>query len=281
MAFKKIKPTTMNELTMNVFMLLVDFDPDSFSLASGVIDGSKIIASTTGGVTFTDKPEYIDFGGDIDNCPKNTMELKVKKDGEAKVSGNLVTVNSTLFKMLIGAADVTGNKITPRTDLSMLDFTTLWGIADYGKGGLIAIKMKRVLNTSGLSITTTDDSKGQFAFEFTCHKTLYDLEDPPYEVYVLDSGSTNAGIELNWHSLTIGVGDTVALVADTVPANTNVTWRTSSNNVVTIGDGTVTGSAQGYSIITATITVDDVQYTDTCTVIVEEANDDSFVINDH
>lgn len=187
MAFKKIKPTTMNELTMNVFMLMSEFDPATFDVSTGTIDGTKIIASTTGGVTFADKPEYIDFGEDIDNCPKNTMELKVKKDGEVKVSGNLVTVNASLLKMLIGAADYAGNKVTPRADLQNTDFTTLWGLADYGKGGLIAIKMKRVLNTSGLSIATTDDNKAQFAFEFTCHKTISDLTDAPYEVYILSN----------------------------------------------------------------------------------------------
>lgn len=187
MAFKKIKPTTINELTMNVFMLMSEFDPDTFNVSTGTIDGTKIIASTTGGVTFSDKPEYIDFGEDIDNCPKNTMELKVKKDGEVKVSGNLVTVNTALLQMLIGAADYSGNKVTPRADLRDTDFTTLWGLADYGKGGLIAIKMKRVLNTSGLSIATTDDNKAQLAFEFTCHKTISDLTDPPYEVYILSN----------------------------------------------------------------------------------------------
>lgn len=267
MSFKKIKPTTMNELTMNVFMLLSEFNPETFVFANG-IDGTKIIASTTGGVTFADTPEYTDFGEDIDNCPKNTMELKRKKDGEVKVSGNLVTVNAALLKMLIGAATITGNKITPKTDISTSDFTTVWGLADYGDGGLIAIKMKRVLNTSGLSISTTDDSKAQFSFEFTCHKTISDLADAPYEIYILENGAANAGIELNTHTIEIEAEGTYTLTATTVPSSQTITWSSASTSVATVSNGVVTAVAAGNTVITASITVSGVTYTDTCTVVV-------------
>ena len=267
MSYKKIRPETMNELTMNVFMLVSTFDPETFDFATG-ISGSTIIASTTGGITFADIPEFTDFGEDIDNCPKNTMELKRKEDGEVKLSGNLVTVNAAMVKMLIGAATITGNKITPKTDLSTSDFTTLWGLADYGNGGLIAIKMKRVLNTSGFSVSTTDKNKAQFAFEFTCHKTIENLSDAPYEIYILEPAVSAAGIELNTHTVTIDKDDTYALTATTVPSGQTVTWSSASTSVATVSSGTVTAEAAGNTIITASITVSGVTYSDTCTVIV-------------
>lgn len=267
MSYKKIRPETMNELTMNVFMLVSTFNPETFDFATG-ISGSTIIASTTGGVTFADTPEYTDFGDDIDNCPKNTMELKYKEDGEVKLSGNLVTVNAAMVKMLIGAATIIGNKITPKTDLSTSDFTTLWGLADYGNGGLIAIKMKRVLNTSGFSVSTTDKNKAQFAFEFTCHKTIENLTDESYEVYILEPAVSAAGIELNTHTVTINKDDTYALTATTVPSGQTVTWSSASTSVATVSGGTVTAVAAGNTVITASITVSGVTYTDTCTVVV-------------
>lgn len=185
MSYKQIKPTTFEELTMNVFMLLSSFDPATFDFQTGIA-GSDILASTTGGVTFTDAPEYIDLGEDVDNCPKNCMELKYKGDGEITLSGNLVTLNKQLVKMNIGAATIEGDKITPNADLRQSDFINeLWGIADWGNGGLLAIKMKRVLNTSGFSIATTDKNKAQIAFTYTCHKTLINQKDPPYEVYLI------------------------------------------------------------------------------------------------
>lgn len=270
MSFKQIKPTTMNELTMNVFMLLSDFNPETFNLASS-IDASKIIASTTGGVSFKDTPEYTDFGEDIDNCPKNTMELKRKQDGTVEISGTLVTLNPAMVKMLIGAATVTGNKIVPNTDLSISHFTNeLWGLADYGDGGLLAIKMKRVLNTSGFSVSTTDDNKGQFDFTFTCHKTIANLSDPPYEVYILDN-SASGGIELNTHAINLVVGNTATLKATTEPSGATVTWSSGSSSVATVSNGVVTGAGAGNTIITASITADEITYTDTCTVVVTAA----------
>lgn len=191
--FKKIKPTTFDELTMNVFMLLSEFDPATFSFSTG-IDGAKILASTTGGVSFSDSTNYTDLGENIDNCPKNTMELKYKEDGEVTMTGNLVTLTPDIAAMLVGAATTTnvtgtgiaGKKIVPNASISESDFTNeLWGITDHGGGGLLAIKMKRVLNTSGFSISTTDKEKGQIAFTFTCHKTIDDEADAPYEMYIL------------------------------------------------------------------------------------------------
>ena len=104
---------------------------------------------------------------------------------------------STTVKMLIGAASIEGNKITPEKDLKLSHFITeLWGLADYGDGGLLAIKMKRVLNTSGFSVSTTDKSKAQLAFNFTCHKTIENQGDPPYEVYLLTPNSTYGSVRL-------------------------------------------------------------------------------------
>ena len=268
MSYKKIRPETMNELTMNVFMLVSTFDPETFNFSSGIA-GSTIIASTTGGVTFSDTPTYTDMGDDIDNCPKNCMELKRKDDGEVKLSGNLVTVNPTLVKMLIGAAEIVGNKITPKSDIETSDFIdTVWGLADYGKGGLLAIKMKRVLNNSGFSVATTDKNKAQLAFEFMCHKTIENLSDAPYEIYILEPAVSAAGIELNTHTVTIDKDDTYALTATTVPSGQTVTWSSASTSVATVSSGTVTAEAAGNTIITASITVSGVTYSDTCTVIV-------------
>ena len=257
MSFTKINPNTLNELTFNVFMLLNDFNPASFYPGSSEISGSNIIGSTTGGVKFSDVPTYIDLGEDIDNCPKNVMELKVKDDGEVKLSGNLVTINKDMVKMLMGTATITGNKITPDQDLTTSHFTnTLWGLADYGKGGLIAIKMKRILNTSGFSVSTTDKNKGQFAFEFTCHKTINNLTDPPYEVYLITPVSitllpNSVGLDLS------GQYNYTTILAMTVPAGATVTWSSSDSTVATVNsNGKITAVGAGVCTVTASTTVD-------------------------
>ena len=266
MSYKQIRPGTLQELTLNVFMLVSTFDPATFDATQGIV-GSTIIASTTGGVTFKDTPTYTDFGEDIDNCPKNCMELKHKEDGTVELSGNFVTLNKDMVALLMGAADVSSNKVSARTDLKSSDFINeLWGLADYGNGGLIAIKMKRVLNTSGFSMQTTDKAKGQFAFTFTCHKSINSLADPPYEVYIIEAGS----IEFTTHSMGLslgGQGSSGAIIATVKPTGSTITWTSSNTSVATVGTtGTVSAVAVGSCVITGSITVNGATYSDTCTV---------------
>ena len=64
------------------------------------------------------------------------------------------------------------------------------------------------------------------------------------------------------------IGDTLDLTATTVPAGETVTWSSNDATVATVSDGTVTAVKAGEATITATITVDGEDYTDTCTVTV-------------
>ena len=280
MSYKKIKPNTFNELTMNVFMLVSTFNPATFDFNTGIA-GSTILASTTGGVTFTDTPTYTDLGDDIDNCPKNTMELKRKDDGEVKLSGNLVTVNPQLVKMLVGAATIESNdierqKITPTSDIGTSDFTgELWGITDYGDDGIMAIKMKRVLNTSGFSVATTDKNKAQFAFEFTCHKTIENEKDPAYEVYILNK--LNPSVHFTIDNITVAAGDSIDIaeyiiteppVSFSDPEVFSLTSQNSETASVTAGSTTITGVSAGTATVTAQLTYDGNSYSDTLSVVV-------------
>ena len=86
----------------------------------------------------------------------------------------------------------------------------------------------------------------------------------PAEVISIFSEAT-PGITLNTHTANVEVGATVTLTATTVPASATVTW-TASDDDVTVADGVVEGVNAGTSIVTATITVEDVDYTDSCVV---------------
>lgn len=183
--FTKIPETAFQEIQLNAGVLLSTFEP-----TSGAIDVGNILGATTGGFQFSDTVTYTDFGEDIDNCPKNMMELKKIDSHEVKASGTYVTVTAAQVKSLIGAADVDDTKITPRNDLLDTDFTDLWWVGDYSdkngetNGGFIAIHMMNVLSTGGFQIQTSDKSKGQFAFEYMAHYSMEAQDTVPYEVYV-------------------------------------------------------------------------------------------------
>ena len=185
MKYTKIPETTFKNLQLNAGVLLSAFNPESATVAN-----ESIIGATTGGVNFTATPTFSDYGEDIDNCPKNMMELKKLDAWEINMSGTYVTVDANAVKALVGAADVSGNKITPRNDLKLSDFTDVWWVGDYSdqngetNGGFVAIHMMNALSTGGFAIQSSDNGKGNFAFTYTAHYSMSAQDAVPFEVYV-------------------------------------------------------------------------------------------------
>ena len=188
MKFTRIPETAFQSLQLNAGILLRDFPP-----GTGTVDEADIMGATSGGVNFTATPTYSDFGEDIDNAPVNVLELKRLDSWEVTMSGTFVTVNTTLAKELIGAADIDGSdttKVTPRNDLLETDFQDIWWVGDYSdkngdtNGGYVAIHMLNGLSTGGFQLQSGNREKGQFSFEFTGHYSIDAQDTVPFEVYV-------------------------------------------------------------------------------------------------
>ena len=185
MKYTKIPETTFKNLQLNAGVLLSAFNPSSATVAD-----ESIIGATTGGVNFTATPTFSDYGEDIDDCPKNMKELKKLDSWEISLSGTYVTVDANAVKALVGAADVSGNKITPRNDLKLTDFTDVWWVGDYSdqngetNGGFVAIHMMNALSTGGFAIKSSDNGKGNFAFTYTAHYSIDAQDTVPFEVFV-------------------------------------------------------------------------------------------------
>ena len=185
MKYTKIPETTFQNLQLNAGVLLSAFNPESATVAN-----ESIIGATTGGVNFTATPTFSDYGEDIDNCPKNMKELKKLDSWEISMSGTYVTVDANAVKALVGAADVSGNKITPRNDLEFTDFTDIWWVGDYSdkngetNGGFVAIHMMNALSAGGFASQSSDNGKGNFAVTYTAHYSMDAQDTVPFEVYV-------------------------------------------------------------------------------------------------
>lgn len=192
MKFTQVASDAFQKLQLNAGILLTEFDP-----ATPTVDKTKIFAATSGGVTFTAAPTYSDYGADIDNMPVNTKEMKRLDSVEATMSGTCKTVDTAVAKRLIAAADVDANtgKITPRNQLKDADFADLWWVGDYsdvntGNGaGFVAIKLINALSTGGFSLKPNDKGKGDFAFTFTGHYSINDIDTVPYEVYIKEGSA--------------------------------------------------------------------------------------------
>lgn len=188
MKFTKIPVDTFQKLQLNAGILATEFTP-----ATGTLGESGQIGATTGGISFDATPTFSDFGDDIDNCPKNTKELKRLDEWEVKISGTFVSADTAIAKSLIGAADIgttDTTKVTPRNDIADSDFSTIWLIGDYSdkngatNGGFIAIKLINALSTGGLKLKTSDKAKGQMAFEYTGHYSISKQNIVPFELYI-------------------------------------------------------------------------------------------------
>lgn len=190
--YSKIAPDTFKQLGINAAMLLSEFDP-----TTGEFNESNLIGATTGGISFNAAPEYEDWGEDIDNCPKNTKELKRITDWTVTSSGTFVVMTPDLAERLVAAGDNTTGHIVPRDVLDIeKDFRDVWIVGDYSdvntsgtgtgaaKAGFIAIHMMNALSTAGFQIQTADKAKMQFAFEFTGHYSIDAQDTVPFELYV-------------------------------------------------------------------------------------------------
>lgn len=197
--FTQIPANTFKKLQLNAGILTTEFDP-----ATGELTASNIIGATSGGVSFEATPSFSDFGEDIDNCPKNTKELKRLDSWEAKMSGSFVTMDTTAAVSVIGTAAVASGdqtKVVPRNSVHAEDFKDIWWVGDYsdvnddgssaGKAGFIAVKLINALSTGGFKIQSGDKAKGTFEFEYTGHYSIENTDIVPFELYI-KAGSADA-----------------------------------------------------------------------------------------
>lgn len=197
MKYTKIPTSTFQNIQLNAGVLLSSFTP-----SEAAVTDSAILGATSGGVNFTATPSFIDFGEDIDNCPKNMKELKKLDNWDINMSGSFITVSAATAARLVGAGSVDGTdttKVVPRNDVLDTDFTDLWWVGDYSdkngasNGGFVAIHMMNTMSTGGFQIQSGDKSKGTFAFTFTAHYSNAAQDTVPFEVYVKAGTAEPAG----------------------------------------------------------------------------------------
>lgn len=181
--FTKIASTAFKNIQRGAGMILNAFDPASPAAPAD----SAIICATTGGIQASCVATYTDDGEDVDNVPNNTKELKTLDGWDCKMSFTAVTMTPEVVKLALGPATVATNKITPKASLVNTDFTDeIWWVGDMGEEGMAAVCLKNVLSSSGFSLQTTKNGKGQLSVELTGHVSIADLDTVPMEFYVTD-----------------------------------------------------------------------------------------------
>lgn len=271
MKFTKIPQSTFDELQINAGILVKDFDPET-----GTFEDADMLTATTGGITVNVKPTFEDFGSDIDNCPKNTMELKRITETEVSLTTTALNINESLLLYLLGAADKDSNTgaIKPRADLKTSDFSTIWWIGDLSDNGFVAVKISNALSTDGFSIKTTDKGKGNISFTLTGHVSINAQDVIPAEFYLGSGESDAVTIKLDRSAATIEEGKTLSLTATKNPNDATVAWSSSDTAVATVSNsGVVTAVSEGICVIIAKASKSGDEAIATCTITVTAATE--------
>lgn len=179
--FSKISQGAFDEFQVDAGVLLKNFDASSPALVD-----ENIICATTGGINPTCVPTYSDWGEDVDNCPNGMMELMHLDGWETTLGFTALNTTPEVIRMALGAADVeaSSGKITPRRNLKDTDFADVWWVGDRSDGGLVAIRLINALATSGFSLQTTKNGKGQISVTLAGHVSITDQDTVPMEFYV-------------------------------------------------------------------------------------------------
>ena len=184
--FTVIPQSTFEDMQLDTGVLLKNFDPTKV----GAPADEDIITATTGGIQIKCEPSFSDLGEDVDNVPNNMKELKHLDSWACSMSTTALGTSPELIKFALGCADIDGtntSKIVPRADLAQSDFaSSIWWVGDRADGGAVAVQLKNALSTSGFSLQTTKNGKGQTSIEITGHVSINAQKDVPMVFYSIN-----------------------------------------------------------------------------------------------
>jgi len=225
---------------------------------------ANMIGRTKNGATVTYQATWNAVSSDDGKAKKRKLNAETATIGY----GN-ITWNAKTLEKLIATARVTETATKRTAKIGGVD-------NDNGKRYLIRgvhhDKIDGDIRITGIGVNTG-------GWEFTPQPENPSILNPTFELDPIDNEGTlliyeeeviakSGGISLDNSALTITVGSSAVLTATTVPAGGTVTWASSDSTKATVASGTVTGAAAGSTDITASVTVDGVEYSAVCAVTV-------------
>ena len=114
-------------------------------------------------------------------------EFKHLDGWECTIETTALEISLEMLRLTLGAADIDGNKVTPRSFLKQTDFGDIGWIGDKVNGGFVACVLKNALSTGGLSLQTSKNEKGQLSVTLTGHVSAEKQDEMPMEFYSIDA----------------------------------------------------------------------------------------------
>ena len=176
--FTVIPQNAFEEMQLDAGILLTNFDPSDPD-----VDDEDIVCATTGGISVSCVPEYVDLAEDVDNAPNGLLEYMKLQSWACELSTTSLGSSPALIARALGASDIDDGKITPRRNVKTSDFDDLWWVGDRADGGFVACKIHNALSTGGFSLQTTKDGKGQVALTISGHVSSESQDVVPMTFY--------------------------------------------------------------------------------------------------
>ena len=265
--FTQVKLDAFKQLQLEAGVIVSDFNP-----ANPVLDRSKILFVTTGGINPICKPSFNDYFEDVDNMPNNTKQGKQIDYYECSIATTALDISPEGVKIALGAADIDANdtsRVTPRGYLKLDDFIeSLWWVGDKADGGFAAIQLLNALSTDGFSLKTSKKGKGNTALTLMGHYDANNIDVVPMNFYIVDGDDESNSLVLDKAGLAVEVGNTATITATTIPDDATVDWQSLDTDVATVDEGVVTGVEAGSTIVIASFVEDNVTYSASCIVTV-------------
>ena len=268
--WNRISETAFNGFGYDSGILVKNFDPTNFTEPAD----EDIICTTTGNITASMVPTMVDLGEDVNGLHGQFSELQLLERWVATMGFTALEITPESIKFALAAADIDGNGVKARTYLKQSDFVkNVALIMSRLDGGLTAAVMNLGLSTGGVSLTTSKSGKVNSAVTLTGYQTMKKQSEMAMSFYATE-GAEEVGVPeivLDRSNVSVVENGTAKINASVMPYGAAVTWTSSNDEVATVSGGVVTGVAAGTATITAKITVDETDYTDTCTVTVTAA----------
>lgn len=268
--FTQVKLDAFKEIQIEAGVIVKTFDP-----SNPILDRANILFTTSGGITITAKPTYTDYFEDVDNVPNNTKEGKQVDDWECTFGFTALDTSAEAVRIQLGAADIDANdtnRITPRRDLKLSDFTNLWFVGDRADGGLVAVQLLNALSTDGFSLKTVKKGKATTTVTLMGHYSIDAVDTVPMNFYVIEGDAEENSIVLDKSSVSVVENGEVTITATTVPVSASVTWQSLDTSVATVTAGVVSGVSEGQTVIVASfVDENNKTYAATCVVVVTAA----------
>ena len=125
-----------------------------------------------------------------------------------------------------------------------------------------------------VSYVNNDGSEDAINAEFTITGFDSSVAGKNTITVAYDGMTTTFDVEIKTTSIALSesslafdlIGKTATLTATAVPSDSKIVWKSSNENVATVENGVVTAKGAGTATITATITINGIEYSAECTV---------------